>query len=58
VIADGDAVLVVARAEWPEIAARARALEAEEDGLRAALARGERLGDLLALDLDLAVGGS
>jgi 4-hydroxy-4-methyl-2-oxoglutarate aldolase len=51
VVADRDAVLVVAREEWPAVEARARALEASEDELRAALARGERLGELLGLDL-------
>ena len=51
VVADGDAILVVAAAEWPAIAARAEALEAREDELRAALERGERLSDLLGLDV-------
>lgn len=51
VVADRDAVLLVTRAEWADVEARARALETEEVELRAALARGERLGDLLALDL-------
>lgn len=51
VVADRDAVLVVAAADWPEVAARVIALEAREDDLRAALERGERLSDLLGLDL-------
>lgn len=52
VVADRDGVLVVARAEWPNVEARALALEADEDEIRAALARGARLGDLLGLDLE------
>ena len=51
VVADRDGVLVVAAAEWPDVAARAEALEAHEAELRDALARGERLGELLGLDL-------
>lgn len=51
VVADADAVLVVARADWPAVEAAALELEAREKGLREALARGERLGDLLGLDL-------
>ncbi|HEX4746016.1 MAG TPA: RraA family protein [Gaiellaceae bacterium] len=51
VVADGDAVLVVAAAHWPDVAERAEALEAREQEIRAALERGERLGDLLGLDL-------
>lgn len=51
VVADRDAILVVVAAEWPAVAARAEALEAREDELRAALERGERLSDLLGLDV-------
>lgn len=51
VVADRDAVLVVPAADWPGVAACAEELEAREDELRAALVRGERLADLLGLDL-------
>lgn len=50
-VADRDGVLVVASAEWADVAARAEALEVHEEEVREALARGERLGDLLGLDL-------
>ncbi|HUG64610.1 MAG TPA: hypothetical protein VMK83_05270 [Gaiellaceae bacterium] len=52
VAADCDAVVVVARAEWLEIEACARGLEVEEDELREALGRGERLGELFGLDFE------
>lgn len=51
VVADRDAVLVVAAAGWPDVLARAGALEEREHQLREALARGERLGEILGLDL-------
>lgn len=51
VVADRDAVLVVAGAEWPSVAARSSAIEADEEELRVSIARGERLADLLGLDL-------
>lgn len=51
VVADRDAVLVVAAADWPDVEARAEALESREDELRAALERGARLSGLLELDL-------
>jgi 4-hydroxy-4-methyl-2-oxoglutarate aldolase len=50
VVADRDAVLVVAREIWPEVEAGVRALEERERDIRDALARGERLTDLLGLD--------
>lgn len=51
VVADADAVLVVAAAEWPAVEAAALDLEKREEELRAALERGERLADLLGIDL-------
>lgn len=51
VVADRDAVVVVAAAEWPEVAAQISVLEVEEDELRAALRRGQHLGTLLGLDV-------
>ena len=49
VVADRDAVLVVARADWPEVRAAAEALVEREAGIRAALAEGRRLADVLGL---------
>lgn len=51
VVADRDGVVVVAAADWPTVAREAEALEAREVELRAAIARGERLADLLGVDL-------
>jgi len=52
VIADSDAVLVVARADWPEVGAAAAEIEDHEQVLRAQLRSGRRLADLLELPLD------
>ena len=54
VVADSDAVLVVAASDWPSVRERVDELEAKEDELRRALERGERLADLLGLELEAA----
>ena len=48
-IADNDAVLVVAAADWPAVEAGARAIREAEDELRIALNQGQRLADLVDL---------
>lgn len=50
VVADCDGVVVISGGCWAEIAHRARALALEEDAIRAALARGERLAGLIGLE--------
>jgi 4-hydroxy-4-methyl-2-oxoglutarate aldolase len=47
VVADCDAVLVVARADWPCVEAAATEIEAREEELRVDLRAGRRLADLL-----------
>jgi 4-hydroxy-4-methyl-2-oxoglutarate aldolase len=49
IVADRDAVLVVARDAWFEVAAGAAALREREVGIRAELARGRRLAELISL---------
>ena len=49
VVADSDAVLVVAAADWPAVEAAARELEEHEEAIRARLRAGARLADLLEL---------
>ena len=49
VIADRDAILVVAAADWPAVEAAARAIQEAEDEIRIALNQGQRLADLLDL---------
>jgi len=49
VVADSDAILVVAAADWPAVAARAQAIREAEDDLRTALNQGARLSELLDL---------
>jgi 4-hydroxy-4-methyl-2-oxoglutarate aldolase len=49
VIADSDAILVVAAADWPAVEARAQAIRKAEDEIRIALNQGQRLADLLDL---------
>ena len=49
VIADSDAILVVAAADWPGVEAAAQAIRDAEDELRIALNQGQRLADLLDL---------
>ena len=49
VIADSDAILVVAAADWPAVATAAQAIRDAEDELRIALNQGQRLADLLEL---------
>jgi 4-hydroxy-4-methyl-2-oxoglutarate aldolase len=49
VIADNDAILVVAVADWPAVEAKAQAIQEAEDELRIALNQGQRLADLLDL---------
>ena len=49
VVADSDAVLVVAAADWPAVEAAARELEEHEEEIRARLRAGARLADLLEL---------
>ncbi len=49
VVADCDAVLVVARADWPGVEAVAAEIEDREETLRVQLRAGRRLADLLEL---------
>lgn len=49
VVADSDAVLLVRRADWPEVEAAAREIQAREAAIRAELGQGRRLADLLGL---------
>ena len=49
VVADSDAILVVAAADWPAVEARARAIREAEDDLRTELRRGRHLAELLEL---------
>ena len=49
VIADRDAILVVAAADWPAVEAGAKAIQEAEDEIRIALNQGQRLADLLDL---------
>lgn len=49
VVADSDAILVVAAADWPAVAARAQAIRDHEDELRVELIQGAHLADLLEL---------
>lgn len=49
IVADRDAVVVVSRLSWPAVEVGARALRADEAALRTALARGERLAELIGL---------
>ena len=52
VIADRDAVLVVPKDAWREVRAGAEALREREAGIRAELARGRRLAELISLPED------
>ncbi len=49
VVADNDAILVVAAADWPPIETAAQAIRDAEDDIRVALNQGQRLADLLDL---------
>jgi len=49
VIADSDAILVVAAAAWPGVAAEAQAIRDSENALRTKLLQGERLSEFLDL---------
>lgn len=49
VVADADAVLVVERDDWPAVEAAAREIEEREEVLRAEIAAGKRLSELLGL---------
>ncbi len=49
IVADSDAVLVVAAADWPAVEAAAREIQAFEDDLRTHILRGGRLADQLEL---------
>ena len=49
VIADSDAILVVAAADWPAVEAGAERIREAEDELRVALNQGQHLADLLDL---------
>jgi 4-hydroxy-4-methyl-2-oxoglutarate aldolase len=49
VVADNDAILVVAAADWPAVATAAHAIRDAEDDIRVALNQGQRLADLLDL---------
>lgn len=49
IVADSDAVLVVAAADWPAVEAAARELQALEEDLRTHILRGGRLADQLDL---------
>ena len=48
-VADSDAILVVAAADWPAVEAAAQAIQEAEDEIRTALNQGQRLADLLDL---------
>ena len=54
VVADSDAILVVAAADWPAVEAGAQAIREAEDEIRIALNQGQRLADLLDLPSDVA----
>lgn len=49
IVADSDGILVVPRAQWPEVEAGAWAIRKREEEIRAELERGRRLADLLEL---------
>ena len=49
VIADSDAILVVAASDWPAVEAGAQAIQAAEDEIRVALNQGQHLADLVDL---------
>jgi regulator of RNase E activity RraA len=49
VVADSDAVLVIAAADWPGVESGAQAIRDAEDDVRAALGQGRHLADLLDL---------
>jgi len=49
VIADSDAILVVAAADWPAVEARAQAIREDEDDIRIGINQGERLSELVDL---------
>ncbi len=51
VVADSDGAVVVPAGRWPEVRAAAAALATREDEVRRRLAAGERLPDILGLDL-------
>ena len=50
VVADRDGIVVVDPADWPEIEAEVRRLRGREEGIKAELAAGRRLGHVLGLD--------
>ena len=52
IVADRDAVVVVARANWPTVLAEATELAAAEEEVLDRLRAGERLADILSIDLD------
>ena len=52
IVADRDGVLVVPAAAWPEVEAAAQTLREREAGIRAELAKGRRLAELIALPAD------
>ena len=52
IVADRDAVVVVARANWPTVLAGATELAAAEEQLLERLRAGERLADVLSINLD------
>ncbi len=49
VVADDDGIAVVSASDWPDIVRAVTALQQREDGIRARLAAGERLADVLGL---------
>ena len=49
VVADSDAILVVAAADWPAVQAGAQAIQEAEDDIRSGLLQGQRLASLLDL---------
>jgi 4-hydroxy-4-methyl-2-oxoglutarate aldolase len=49
VVADSDAILVVAASDWPAVEAGARAIREAEDDIRTGLVQGTHLSDLLDL---------
>ena len=52
IVADRDAVVVVAQADWPTVLAEATELAAAEEEVLDRLRAGERLADVRSIDLD------
>jgi 4-hydroxy-4-methyl-2-oxoglutarate aldolase len=52
IVADRDAVVAVAQANWPAVLGEARQLAAAEEEVLERLRAGERLADVRSIDLD------